>query len=331
MNSNQLNRIDHVLRWGIISTARINRRIIPPIRKSSRSELLAVSGRDPERTSKFAARWEIPGRFPSYEDLLSDPEINTVYIPLPNSMHCEWVIKAARAGKHILCEKPLGLSVEEVDRMILAARENGVVLMEAMAYRMHPQYGRLKELLNDDFIGKIRLIRAQFCFTLPDGNGNIRWSEELGGGVLRDVGCYPVSFARAVVGCLPIEVYGRRVKGSTGVDILSACQLLYPDGIIAELDCSFILPYGVGAEVVGERGALRIPNPWQPDIDGKSSGLIHIAPDDTETVISTSVVDPYLCEIEAMERAVLDGDEPDYSLKESRDNAEIIEACCTNH
>jgi len=316
--------IEKVLRWGIISTARINRRIIPPIREASRSELVGVGGRDPDRTGKFADRWEIPGRFPSYEALLADPEINTVYIPLPNSMHCEWVIRAARAGKHILCEKPLGLSGDEVDNMTMAARENGVVLMEAMAYRMHPQYGRLEELLDDDFIGKIRLIRAQFCFSLPDGNDNIRWYEELGGGVLRDVGCYPVSFARAVVGCRPIEVYGSRVNGPTGVDVLSACQLIYPEGIIAELDCSFILPYGVGAEVAGERGVLRLTNPWQPDIDGKGSGLVHIAPDDTETVIPTRIADPYLCEIEAMERAVLDGAEPDYSLGESRDNAEVI-------
>ncbi len=242
-------------------------------------------------------------------------------------MHCEWVIRAARAGKNILCEKPLGLSPEEVDQMIGAARENGVVLLEAMAYRIHPQYARLRELLNDDFIGKVRLIRAHFCFTLPEGDGNIRWSEELGGGVLRDVGCYPISFARGIAGSPPVEVYGRQVKGTTGVDIISACQLIFPGGLIAELDCSFVLTFGARAEVVGERGVLRIPNPWQPDIDGKSSGLIHISPDDTETVIPTRVIDPYLCEIEAMEKAVLDGELPDYSLIESRGNAEIIAAC----
>lgn len=319
--------MNNLLRWGIISTARINRRIIPPLRDASRSELLAVGGRDPERTREFADRWDIAGRFSSYDALLSDPEIDTVYIPLPNSMHCEWVIRAAQAGKHILCEKPLGLAPEEVDSMTISARENGVVLLEAMAYRMHPQYLRLKELLDDDFIGKIRLIRAQFCFTLPDGDGNIRWSEELGGGVLRDVGCYPISFARAVAGSPPVEVYGCQIKGPTGVDIISACQLLFPGGVIAELDCSFVLPFGVRAEVVGERGVLRLPNPWQPDIDGKSSGLIHIAPDDTETMISTRIVDPYLCEIEAMEKAVLDGEFPDYSLTESRDIAEIIAEC----
>jgi D-xylose 1-dehydrogenase (NADP+, D-xylono-1,5-lactone-forming) len=317
----------NLLRWGIISTARINRRIIPRIKEASRSELLAVGGRDPEQTRKFADRWEIARRYASYDALLDDPDINTVYIPLPNSMHCEWVIRAARAGKNILCEKPLGLSVAEIDQMVVAAHENGVVLLEAMAYRMHPQYLRLKELLDDDFIGKIHLIRGQFCFTLPEGNGNIRWSEELGGGVLRDVGCYPISFARAVAGSLPIEVSACQVKGLTGVDIISACQLLFPGGVIAELDCSFVLPFGVRAEVVGERGVLHLPNPWQPDIDGKSSGLIHIAPDDTETIIPTRVVDPYLCEIEAMEKAVLDRELLEYSLSESRDNAEIIAEC----
>ena len=327
MTSNQINCGNKKLRWGIISTARINRRIIPPLRAASRSELIGVGGRDPVRTRKFADEWEISWRSPSYDDLLSDPEIDVVYIPLPNSMHCEWVIRSAQAGKHILCEKPLGLSPKEVDSMTASARENGVVLLEAMAYRMHPQYARLRELLNDDLIGKVRLIRAQFCFTLPDGNGNIRWSEELGGGVLFDVGCYPISFARGVAGCMPVEAHGCRVKGPTGVDIISACQLLFPGGVIAELDCSFVLPFGTRAEVVGERGVLRLPNPWQPDIDGKSSGLVHIAPDDTETMIPTQVIDPYLCEIEAMERAVLDGELPEYSLSEIRDNAEIIAAC----
>ncbi|HDL64055.1 MAG TPA: Gfo/Idh/MocA family oxidoreductase, partial [Proteobacteria bacterium] len=265
--------MNNLLRWGILSTARINRRIIPPIREDSRSELIGVGGRNQTRTGKFADRWKIDRRYASYEALLSDPEINTVYIPLPNSMHCEWVIRAAQAGKNILCEKPLGLSVEEIDQMVAAARENGVVLLEAMAYRMHPQYAGLRELLNNDLIGKIRLIRAQFSFTLPDGDGNIRWSKELGGGVLLDVGCYPISFARGVAGSLPVGVSASQVIGPTGVDVISASQLLFPGGLIAELDCSFVLPFGVRAEVVGERGVLRIPNPWQPDIDGKSSGL----------------------------------------------------------
>lgn len=324
---NAVNRKEKKLRWGIISTARINRRIIPCLKNSSRSMLLAVAGRNPERTRRFANRWGVPRVASSYDDILSDPDIDVVYIPLPNSMHCEWVVRSARAGKHILCEKPLGLSPGEVDEMTRSAEENKVVLLEAMAYLMHPQYERLKELIKSNLIGRPRLIRAHYCFTLPDGDGNIRWSGRLGGGVLWDVGCYPVSFSRGLSGCLPTDIWARQIKGPTGVDIISACQLFFPGGLIAEIDCSFVLPYGVGAEVVGEMGALRLPNPWQPDVDGKSSGLIHITPDDTESLISTPVVNPYRCEIEAMENAVLIGELPSYSPAESRDNVDIIYTC----
>ena len=314
------------LRWGILSTARINRRIVPLIKQSPRSELSAVAGRNPERTRRFASWWKIPRVLASYEKLLADPGITAVYIPLPNSLHCEWAVRAVRAGKHVLCEKPLGLSVAEVELMATEARENGVVLIEAMAYRFHPQYLRLHSLVREGLIGRVSLIRAWFRFSLLEGE-NIRWSEELGGGVLRDIGCYPVNFCRAIAGVKPLEVFARQEFGPAGVDHLSACQLYFPDNIIAQIDCAFSLPYGVGVEVVGEKGVLRVSNPWQPDIDGKSSGLVHLAPDDTETEITTPVVDPYLCEIEAMEAAVLDNIPPPYTLEESRENAEVIAAC----
>ncbi|MFH1039441.1 MAG: Gfo/Idh/MocA family oxidoreductase [PVC group bacterium] len=313
------------LHWGILSTARINRRIIPPLRRASRSEPVAVAGRDPDRTRDFAARWGIGEVFPSYRELLACPGIDAVYIPLPNSLHCEWVVRTARAGKHVLCEKPLSLTAAEAEKMASAARENGVVLLEAMAYRMHPQFLRLQSLIGEGMIGRIGLIRAWFRFTLPAGE-NFRWSKEMGGGVLRDVGCYPVNFCRAVAGSSPETVYCRQLIGPTGVDILSSGQLTFPGGLIAQIDCAFSLPFGVGAEVIGEKGVLRLPNPWQPDIDGKSGGLIHIAPDDTETSIPVPAADPYLCEIEAMESAVLDGVPPLYTVEESRENAAAIAA-----
>lgn len=314
------------LHWGILSTARINRRIIPPVKQALRSKLSAVAGRNPERTHQFASWWEIPRVFTSYEKLLADHGITAVYIPLPNSLHCEWVVRAVRAGKHVLCEKPLGLSTGEVEMMMDEARKNRVVLLEAMVYRMHPQFLRLSSLVEEGMIGRIRLVRAWFRFALPEGE-NIRWSKELGGGVLWDVGCYPVSLCRAIAGVKPLEVFARQEIGPTGVDHLSACQLYFPGNIIAQIDCAFSLTYGVGVEVVGEKGVLRVPNPWQPDIDGKSSGLVHLSPDDTETVIRTPVVDPYLREIEAMEAAVLDNIPPPYTLEESRENVEVIAAC----
>ncbi|MDP8215218.1 MAG: Gfo/Idh/MocA family oxidoreductase [Candidatus Euphemobacter frigidus] len=321
MNNRPLDKLN----WGILSTARINRRIIPQIKKASRSELVGVAGRDPERTRRFASRWEIPRAFNSYEELLANPGINVVYISLPNSLHGEWVLRAGRSGKHVLCEKPLALSGTEVERMAAEARGRKLVVIEAMAYLMHPQFLRLKSFIADGLIGRVRLIRAWFRFFLPRGS-NIRWSKELGGGVLWDVGCYPVSFCRAIIGAPPVEVFARQQTGPTGVDVISACQLNYSNDIIAQIDCAFSLPYGVGAEVVGEKGLLRVLNPWQPDLDGKVSDLVHVAPDDTETEISTLARDPYLCEIETLESAVLDGVPPAYNLEESRENAEVIAA-----
>ncbi len=315
------------MRWGILSTARINRRFIPALRRACRSELVAVGGRDPARTEEFARRWGIGEFASSYEALLARPDIDVVYIPLPNSLHHPWVLAAARAGKHVLCEKPLGLSAAETGEMASAAAEKGVVLMEAMAYRFHPQFLRLQELLREGAIGRVRLIRAWFRFTLPEGE-NIRWAPELGGGVLLDVGCYPVNFALAVAGEQPERVSAVRKVGKRGVDVLTAARLEFPSGIVAQFDCSFVLPYGAGAEVIGEGGAIRIRHPWQPDTDGKSSGLVLIAPDDRETPIPTPRADPYLCEIEAMERAIFDRIPSPYPPEESVLNARILEDLC---
>ncbi|MDP8237031.1 MAG: Gfo/Idh/MocA family oxidoreductase [Candidatus Erginobacter occultus] len=313
------------MRWGILSTARINRRFIPALRKSCRSELVACGGRDSERTRAFADCWEIGGAEPSCESVLARSDIDVVYIPLPNSLHREWAVRAARAGRHILCEKPLGVNRVEAEVMAAAAGENGVVLMEAMAYRCHPQFLRLRELLRAGAVGKVRLIRSWFRFSLPPGD-NIRWLPELGGGVLLDVGCYPVNFALAVAGELPEAVSSTRRRGPTGVDILTAGRLEFPSGTVAQFDCSFVLPYGAGAEVIGEEGVIRIVHPWQPDTDGKGSGLIRVARDDSETAIPTTPADPYLCEIEAMEAAVLDGIPLPYPVSESLLNARVLES-----
>ncbi len=319
-----MNKNRRKLRWGILSTARITRRFIPALKKSARSELIAAGGRDPERTEDFCGRWGIEDAEPGCEAVLDRPDIDAVYLPLPNSLHCRWAVRAARAGKHILCEKPLGINLAQAETMAAAARGNGVVLLEAMAYRCHPQFLRLRELLREGAVGKVRLIRAWFRFTLAAGD-NIRWSPELGGGVLLDVGCYPVNFALAVAGELPERVCSVRRRGPTGVDILTAGRLEFPSGIVAQFDCSFALPYGAGAEVIGEAGAIRIRHPWQPDTDGKVGGLIRVDPDDSETLIAAPAADPYLCEIEAFERAVLDRVPLPYPVAESLDNARVLE------
>lgn len=314
------------LKWGIISTARINRRVIPPLLTASRSEVVGVASRTAAAARKFAKKFELPRTFDSYGALLESPEIDAVYIPLPNQLHREWVVKAARAGKHILCEKPLAVSVKGAGEMIEAARENKVVLIEALAYRMHPQFKELKELVASGLVGKIKLIRAHQSFNLPQGKENIRWRKEMGGGCLWDLGCYLVSFARSLAEDEPIEVFAHQEMGATDVDVLFTGQLKFISGLYAQIYCGYCLPYCVGAEVIGEKGRIYIPNPWQPDVDGKRNGLIHVAPDDTETIYPTETIDPYLCEVETMEEAVLDGVPPPYPAEESRGNTITLAA-----
>lgn len=313
------------LTWGILSTARINRRLIPPLGQAKRSTLKAVASRNLDSAQEFAQTWGVPQAVGSYEALLADPDIDAVYIPLPNSLHREWVIKAARAGKHILCEKPLAMTVADVDAMAQAAQENGVVLLEAFMYRMHPQLAALKQHIADGLIGEVRMVKASFSFTLTDER-NIRLRKSLGGGSLWDVGCYPISFAQAIAGSDPVEVAGWARVNQNGVETGFAGQMRYPNGIIAHIDSGFDMPFRKGAEVIGSTGVLRLPNPWIPDVANRGSGIIHTAADDTETRIATPEKDPYLCEVEALEAAALDGAVPPYTLTESRGNVATINA-----
>ncbi len=314
-----------ILNWGIISTARINRRVIPALKDATRSNLLAVASRDLPAAQSFAAEWGIPQAFGSYDEMLASPEIDAVYIPLPNHLHAEWSIKAATAGKHILCEKPLALTVSDVNRMTDAARANGVVLMEAFMYRTHPIIAKLKSLIAEGLIGKVKIVRAKFSFTLSDDN-NVRLKKEMGGGSLWDVGCYPVSFAQAISESAPAEVMGWQRLNHNGVEVGFSGQMRYESGIIAQIDSGFDIPFRIGAEIVGDKGILYLPVPWLPGVDGKASVIIHIAPDDTETHIDIDPKSPYLCELEAMEAAILDGANLPYTLADSRQNVATIVA-----
>lgn len=313
------------LNWGIISTARINRRVIPQLKIAARSNLRAVASRTAESAQAYAAKWHIPQTFGSYEALLAAPEIDTVYISLPHSLHTEWAVKAAEAGKHILCEKPLALTVADVDRMTAAARANGVVLMEAFMYRTHPLMAKLTSLIANGLIGRVKLVRAKFSFTLED-ESNIRLKKELGGGSLWDVGCYPVSFCQAIAGAAPVEVMAWQQVNQNGVEVVLTGQMRYPNGMLAQIDSGFALPFRLGAEVVGDKGVLYVPVPWFPGLDGQESAIIHIAPNDTETRIEITPKDPYLCEIEAMEAAIFDDAPLPVTPEESRRHVQTIVA-----
>jgi predicted dehydrogenase len=308
---------DRVLRWGLLGTARINRMLIPPLRVSAGNRLLAVASRDSARAEAYAREWGVPRAHGSYEALLADPEIDAVYIPLPNHLHAEWTIRAARAGKHVLCEKPLALSVAEVDAMEAAARQGGVVLAEAFMYRHHPQTLKVRSWEAGDVASASS---GTFSFTL-DRPDDVRLRPEWGGGCLWDVGCYPLRFARFVLGTEPIEVFGSSVTGPTGIDETFAGQLVFPGGTLVQIDAGFRAPYRTGMELVGAEGTIVVPQPWKPE------GLpIVLTRGSATEEIAVGGDDRYLLEIEDLADCVRTGRRPRVSLAESRGNVATIGA-----
>ena len=310
----------HVLRWGLLGTARINRMVIPPLRASARNRLDGVASRTPRRAEDYAREWGIPRALGSYDALLADPAIDAVYIGLPNALHAEWAVRAVEAGKHVLCEKPLALSVAEVDAIADAASRHGRVVTEALMYRHHPQSGLVVRLVREGAIGDVRRIRGSFRFmhTRP---GDARWQREMGGGCLWDVGCYPVSFARMVVGAEPVEVSAEQVTGPTGVDIAFAGHLRFADGVVVQMDASFSAPFHTIMEITGTTGTLVNRNPFKPGI-GATFELV----DGRGRVRTIAAADQelYSGEVEDLSAAVLDGTSPRVSLADSRGNTAAL-------
>lgn len=313
---------ERILRWGLLSTARINRALITPLRASPRNRLAAVASRDLAHGRAYAAEWGIPRVFGSYEALLADPDIDVVYISLPNSLHAEWTIRAARAGKHVLCEKPLAVSLEEVDAVAEAARRAGVVVAEAFMYRHHPQTLKIKELVDGGAIGPLRVIRGAFTFNLTNP-ANIRLAPELGGGSIWDVGCYPISFARTIAGAAPVEVFGWQVTGESGVDVVFTGQMRFPGGVLGQFDSGFCAPERMLMEFVGGDGMLSVTNAFKPGLDAQ----IALRRDDGSTQIITAPgQELYIGEVEDLADAVLLGRPQRVTLADSRANVATIRA-----
>ena len=307
------------LRWGLLSTAGINRAVIDPIRQSTRSELSAVASRDRTKAEAYAREQGIPRAFGSYEAMLADPNIDAVYISLPNSLHKEWTVKAADAGKHVLCEKPIVIALDELDEVETAAARNGVVVFEAFMYLHHPQTRSLLSLVHEGAIGRLQMLSSSFHFYLPPENSdNIRLSASLSGGGLWDVGVYPTSLAVSLAGGVaPVSIWADQTVGETGVDVLMNGQLKFDDGYVAQISSGLRQPGPAGAIVVGDAGIIAVETPWKPDLVGPNRLLLERRGGETE-IIEVEPIDPYLCEIEAMEACVLDGAEPIVPLSHSR-------------
>lgn len=310
-----------ILNWGLLSTARINNALIPPLRTSKRNKLAAVASRSQENADTYAKEKKIPRAHGTYEALLADPEIDVIYNPLPNHLHAEWTIKAVEAGKHVLCEKPLALSVEEVDAIQAAASKHERVVAEAFMYRHHPQTLKVQELVKNGSLGTVKLIRGSFSFMLTR-EGDVRLNPEYGGGSIWDVGCYPISYARSVLGENPLEVFGQQITGPTGIDELFAGQIRFANRALMQFDCSFVIPFHAFMEIIGSEGTLNIPNPFKPNENEK----IYLTRDGKTETIKIKGQELYIGEVEDMADAILLGKEPRISLADSRANVMTIRA-----
>jgi predicted dehydrogenase len=245
----------------VLSTARIGARLIGGARETDAADVVAVASRSEASAQAFAAAHDIPRAHGSYEALLADPAVEAVYIPLPNSMHVDWTLRALEAGKHVLCEKPMDRRPEKVARAFDLAERWGLVLSEAFMWRHHPQTARLRGLLDEGAIGDVRLVRACFSFMLAR-ELDVRLDPALDGGALMDVGCYCVSGARLVAGGEPQSVAAEVVTGPTGVDIRLTGQLRFVDDLLGIVDCGLDVTSRNELEVVGSEGRIVLPDPW---------------------------------------------------------------------
>lgn len=255
---------DALVRWGVLSTANIGRIAVNPAIQASRNGRLdAVASRDGARARAFADAHGIPRAYADYESLVSDPEIDALYIPLPNSMHREWSIRALEQGKHVLCEKPLALNATECREIADAAESNGRLLMEAFMYRFHPRTEALLQVVQDGDLGALRAVRSAFTFRLSRPT-DVRFDPALGGGALYDVGCYCVNASRSVIGDEPVEVQAFANWGATGVDLELAGLLRFASGAHAHFDCALTAERREVVEVAGTDASVTMEGAFLP-------------------------------------------------------------------
>jgi xylose dehydrogenase (NAD/NADP) len=305
--------------WGFLSTANINDKLLAGAAESDRADVIAVASRDAARAEAYARERGIERAYGSYEELLADPDVEAVYISLPNSLHVEWSIRALEAGKHVLCEKPLSRRAADVERAFDVAEESGRLLMEAFMYRHNPQTGRLKELAEGGAIGRLRLVRAAFSFPLTDGE-NVRLNSSLDGGGLMDVGCYCVSGTR-LLGGEPEQVYGEQVLSQSGVDELFTGTMRFPGDVLGQFDAGLALPERDELEAIGEEGSLFLDDPWhckRPVIELRTDGGVE--------EIAVEPADSYRLQLENMSAAIRGEAEPLLGREDAVGQARAIEA-----
>ena len=262
------------LRWGILGTGNIARQFATGVAASRRGTVTAVGSRGADAADAFARQFKIPHAFSTYGDVVACDAVDAVYVALPNSLHLEWTLAALQSGKHVLCEKPMASNTAEVQEMFDAAERAGRVLMEAFMYRSQPQTLAVIDAVQAGAIGRLKLIRTNFCFRTRQPLGNIRFNRELAGGALMDVGCYCINFSRLFAGAEPSRIEATGHLHESGVDELAAAMLTFPNGIIATFSCGMSVHADNTAYLCGSDAYIEIPVPWKP---GKETSGFTIA------------------------------------------------------
>jgi len=314
------------VRWGILGTSRHAAvSLMPAFRAAHNAEVIAVGSRSAESAARYAGEHGIPTGHGSYEELLADPSVDAVYIPLPNSLHREWAIRAADAGKHVLCEKPIGLDAAEAEDMVRTFRDAGLKLAEAFQWRHHPQGQLVRDKVVQGEIGDLRLIDAGFSFMLDD-SPNIRAQQETGGGSLYDVGCYPVALARYVTRQEPLRVTAQAHWNEAGIDDVLVATLEFPGGVLAHINCGFTLPLRRYYEVVGTEGSLAVTRAYNPKNDYPGE-VKHYGPDwELLDTIELGYVNSYTRMVEDFSEALLEHRDPLFPAEDAIGNMRVIDA-----
>lgn len=307
------------IKWGVLGYARIaSASVIPAILRADNAEFYAIASRDEEKLIQCRNAFGCPKSYKNYDQLLDDENVEAVYIPLPNSLHREWTLKAIQKGKHVLCEKPMALNSAEAAEMFEAAEKHKVKLMEAFMYRFTDRIKKVTELLQSGVIGDIKYINSTFRFLLSREN-SIKMDAGLGGGSLYDVGCYPVNFTGMITGKAPVSVSAEGVM-QDGVDVLFSAVLKYDNGIIANINSGFNAFGRVLSEIVGTKGAIEVPDTFLGN-----AGAITLLTEEGRKEIAINESDRYKLEVESFSDAIINDTEPILSPDETIRNMKIIE------
>jgi xylose dehydrogenase (NAD/NADP) len=318
--------VDRKINWGILGCAGIaEKAFIPAVSLSRHGALAGIASRDPARAGDWARRFGFARAYPTYQALVDDPAIDAVYNPLPNDLHAEWSIRAMRAGKHVLCEKPMALNAPEVRAMIEAAGTHGVLLAEGFMYKFHPQIGRTLELAGRGALGDVRAVHSSFTFRFEREGSDYRWSPAQGGGALYDVGCYTISIARLVLGAEPSAVFATsRIDPATGVDMTTAALLEFPGGRFALCDASFESHFQSRLLVAGTEAVLRLDRAFSAkDFDV----AVEIVRGDVVESVPVRKANMFALMVDDFGEAVLGRAPLRYPASDALANMRVLDAC----